>query len=77
MDQAMGPRTNASVVGRRGDRPARRGKGACREHVTDEQHRQTGWIGGLTGIVILARALWSNVRRFGCTRSAGLGFIGR
>lgn len=32
-------------------------EGACRPYSTDEHRRQTGWIGGRTGVVIPARAL--------------------
>ena len=43
--------------GRRGARLARREGGAYRQYSTDEERRQTGWIGGHKWEVILDRAL--------------------
>jgi hypothetical protein len=43
---------NVTKDGRRGARIARREEGACRAHVTDEQRREAGCIGGQSGHVI-------------------------
>ena len=50
-------RIRTRFVGHRGAWLARREKGECREHLTDEQRHQTGWIGGRKEVGILARAL--------------------
>ena len=59
-----GPVTNKfAFYGRRGARLARREEGAYRQYSTDEERRQTGWIGGHKREVILDRALGPGTER--------------